>query len=122
MRYKENGSWKTAADYIYAASGTVVVPTTPELSSPAQGSTLAGSSAVFELAANGVTIEKWNVRAGSSVGAKDYKLRTGDASTTSLTLNNLPTDGSTVYVRLRYKESGLWKTAADYTYTASTTP
>ena len=37
----------------------------------------------------------------------------------SITINNLPTDGGSIYLRLRYKEGGIWKTATDCIYTAS---
>jgi M6 family metalloprotease-like protein len=116
LRYKENGVWKTAGDYTYTAFTT---PNEPLITSPTSGSTLSGSSETFLLDNNGITFTYWYLRIGSTLGGNDIANRFASGSASSIFINNLPTDGSTVYVRLRYKENGVWKTAGDYTYIAS---
>ncbi|QLQ30663.1 MAG: hypothetical protein HZT40_02460 [Candidatus Thiothrix singaporensis] len=51
----------------------------------------------------------WQLLAGSSAGGSNYQDSGQLASTvTSRTVSGLPTDGSTVYVRLRYQIGGVW--------------
>lgn len=74
------------------------------ISSPSNGSTLAGSSVNF----------KWNATSGSyylyvgtSVGAKDIF---GESVTgTSKTVSNIPQDGRTIYVRIWTNVNNTWK-------------
>jgi hypothetical protein len=87
------------------------------ISSPAQGSTLPGASATFNWAAASGA-QEYFFYAGSSQGSNSYigrSLGTG----TSITVTNLPTNGSTVYVRLWTRFSSGWQ-YRDYTYTAAT--
>ena len=116
LMYKEAGVWKLAANYTYTASA---VATSPVITSPISGSTLSGSSETFSLDSNGVPLTHWYFRVGSTVGANDIANQFTSGTSTSITINGLPTDSSTVYVRLMYKEAGIWKLAANYTYTAS---
>jgi hypothetical protein len=103
-----NGAW-TYNDYTFTAAAPAA------LSSPTQGATFAGSSQSFT----------WN----SVVGATGYTLFLGstgvgsnnllDASTTATTItaNNLPVNGETIYARLWTNCNGVW-TSNDYTFTA----
>ncbi|QLQ30664.1 MAG: hypothetical protein HZT40_02465 [Candidatus Thiothrix singaporensis] len=86
--------------------------------SPANNSTLAGSSATFSWSAGGTSVTAWWLYVGSTSGGTQY-LDTGNlgASVTSRTVSGLPTDGSTVYVQLWYL-SGSWKSLS-YTYKAA---
>lgn len=85
---------------------------------PSNGSTLTGTSQTFSWTGTGNT-NYW-LYVGTTTGAKNI-LDTGSLGTaTSSTVNGLPTNGSTVYLRLWYLESGSWK-FTDYTYTAFTT-
>jgi hypothetical protein len=92
--------------------------TTPAgLYSPAQGSTLTGSSATFQWYGPPNTSAFW-IDAGSSAGANNY-YQSGSlpTSTRSATVNSLPTNGSTVYVTLYWLINGSW-VSNPYTFTA----
>ena len=56
---------------------------------------------------------------GTGEEAHDLFVRSASGSSSAINLYDLPTDGSTVYVRLQYKEEGVWKVTDDYNYTAS---
>jgi hypothetical protein len=87
------------------------------ISSPANGSTLSGASATFAWGAAGGALEYF-FYAGTSVGANNIVGRsTGTATSTSVT--NLPTDGSTIYVRLWTRFAAGWQ-SRDFTYRAAT--
>lgn len=86
------------------------------ISSPANGSTLGGGSATFTWNAAGGALEYF-FYAGTSLGANNIVGRsTGTA--TSTTVTNLPTDGSTIYVRLWTRFSAGWQ-SRDFTYRAA---
>jgi len=104
-------------DLGWEITGTIGIPS---ITTPTSGSILSGSTQVFQLDNSGVNVDSWGLWVGSTVGSYDIALRGANGSATSITINNLPTDGSTIYVRLRYKENGTWKTADDYTYIATT--
>jgi uncharacterized protein YkwD len=87
------------------------------MSSPANGSTLSGSSASFSWTKGSGALEYF-LYAGTSAGANNiYGASAG--LNTSASVGNLPTNGSTVYVRLWTRFSTGWQ-FADYTYRAST--
>ena len=83
---------------------------------PPDGSTLTGASQVF--AWTGTFLEYW-MYVGTSVGATDIYNSGSLGTATSTTVNGLPTDGSTVYVRLWDREAAGWG-FTDFTYTAFT--
>jgi len=85
---------------------------------PSDGSTLTGSSQTFSWTGTGV-LEYW-LYVGTTKGAKDIYNSGSLGTATSTTVNGLPTDGSTVYLRLWHREEGGWKWTY-YTYTALTT-
>ncbi len=90
------------------------------LVSPAPGSTLTSSSATFTwTAGSGVTNNV--VYIGSQPGGLDIYSGSPVYGTTSLTVSNLPTDGSTIYVRLWSYVNGGYQ-YNDYTYTAVAPP
>ncbi len=78
---------------------------------------LVGSSELFQWTANGAPVSECSLTAGSSPGGSDYYDSGSLGTGTSVTATGLPTDGSTVHVRLWYKigESWLFR---DYQYTA----
>ena len=86
------------------------------LTSPTNGSTLTGASATFTwTAATGVTDYELFV---GSTGPGSYNLYySGDKTVTSLTVNDLPTNGETIYVRLYTNFNGTLE-YADYTFIA----
>jgi hypothetical protein len=109
-------------DYIYTAAGSggggCTTPAAATISSPTPGTTLAGASAVFTWNL-GSCVSSVTILVGSSVGASDIFQAVEGLSATA-TVNNLPTNGSTVNVRLTSTFSTGGSQNVDYTYTAST--
>jgi hypothetical protein len=106
-----NGTW-LHTDYMYTASTQSVLTT------PTPGSTLAGASETF--AWTTVTGVTGYILSVGTTGVGSYNLDySGSVTATSATLNNLPTNGATIYVRLTTNFNGTW-VHTDYTYTAST--
>ncbi len=113
-----NGQW-VSNDYQYKAfSSGGATPVKAALTSPAAGSTLGGAAVTFQWnAGTGVSryylfLGQW--AGGNSVYSQDM------ATNLQATVSNLPTDGSTVYVRLwSYIDTG-WQ-YNDYTFKASGT-
>ena len=111
-----DGAWKRV-DESYTASDSGIVNADPVITSPTSGATLSGSSETFTWTGNSA-VSTWWLYVGSAVGTKDIaNIESLDAATTSYTVSGLPTDGSTVYVRLWYFD-GAWK-RVDESYTAS---
>ncbi len=91
----------------------------PEIAGPEPGTTLSGTSATFAWVSNGATVAKYRLWVGTSVGASNIYDSGGLANTvTSRTVSGLPSNGSTVYARLRIKNDGVWESFRDYQYTA----
>ena len=91
---------------------------TPIISSPVNGATLTGSSATFTWAHRGTTVNSADIKIGNSVNASDiYDSGFLDLSKTSVTVNNLPTDGRTLYLRYSYSDNTGWHQVY-YTYKA----
>ncbi len=90
---------------------------TPAVYSPANNSTLTGNTATFQWCVQPGATNYW-VDIGSAQYGNNY-LQTGSlpGSTFSVTTNNLPTDGSTVYVTWWYFVNGAWSNT-EYQYTA----
>lgn len=87
----------------------------PSIVSPPPGSQLPGRNVVFSWSA-GTGVDRYGLMVGRTLGASDYA--NWEGTTTRLRVKNLPRDGSTVYVRLRWRSGGAWA-FTDYTYTAS---
>jgi hypothetical protein len=106
-----DGAW-LSNDYTYKAGGT---NTKAVITSPASGSTLGGASATFTWSAAAGAGAYW-LDVGSAQGQGNlFGQNVGLA--TSQTVNGLPTDGSTVYVKLWTLLGGTWP-SSDYTYKA----
>jgi hypothetical protein len=103
-----NGAW-FYTDYTYAAASKAT------MISPAAGSTLAGATQTFTWTAGTGVSQAW-IWVGTIAGGQDLGAY-GGAGVTSATPTNLPTNGSTVYVRLWSFINGAWF-YTDYTYTA----
>jgi len=101
-------------DYTFTAvTGSPATMNSPSVSNP-----LSGPSQLF-MWSNGVGVTQYALRIGST-GAGSTNLYNGPVTTnTSTTVNNLPTNGETVYVRLWSLVGGFWQ-YIDYTYTAFT--
>ncbi len=92
----------------------------PEILSPIPGSVLAGASATWQWTDNGNLVTEWWLTVGTSVGGSDlYNSGSLAAVSREHTVSGLPTAGETLFVRLLYKEDGLWL-SSDVQYTAFT--
>ena len=74
----------------------------PEITSPASGTTLSGSTVTFYWTFNALSVDASVLYVGTSPGASDIYLSDWLTTNTHVTVSGLPTDGSTVYVRLVY--------------------
>ncbi len=110
----------SAASYVYTASGDGGPPPggTPVMTSPADGATLSGASETFTWSAEGAAVDKWRLEVGTSPGSRDLSATSMDSTVTSTVVSGLPTDGSLVYVNLKWRIDGVVSTAS-YVYTAS---
>ena len=115
--YSDSSGWHSVdAQYTAATQNN---GTTPAIQSPTPGSELPGSTVTINWTANGVSVREWWLHVGTSQGAFDL-VDTGSLGTVlSHTLSGLPTDGSTVWVRLWYSDSSGWH-SVDAQYTAAT--
>ena len=86
------------------------------MTSPAPGSTLPGSSATFSWSAATGGLEYF-LYVGTSAGANNLYGRSMGTNR-SVTLSGIPTNGSTLYVRLWTRTAAGWQ-YNDYTYRAA---
>jgi len=100
-------------DYVYTAASQAT------LVSPAQGSTLTGSSATFTWSAATGSINGYFLHIGSTGVGSDNLLNSTEYSstTTSATVTGLPTTGGTLYVRVFTDYNGV-HVYKDYTINA----
>jgi hypothetical protein len=82
--------------------------------SPSPGTTFTSSSVTFTWSAGSATA--YFLFVGSSPNGADI-YNSGAVTVQSKTVNNLPTDGRTIFVTLGSQVNGSWSTK-DYTYTA----
>jgi len=113
-----NGAYQFR-DFTYTAAGAGGggggAPAPATMASPANGTTLSGSTVTFAWnAASGASL--YQVWVGTSPGTYDigYYPSTGTTTTTT-TATGLPTDGRTLYVRLYSAIGGSWY-YRDFTY------
>jgi len=89
----------------------------PVLTSPSPGSTLTGASVKFTwTAASSGNQGYWLFLGTTGVGSKNL-FDSGQQTATSATVNNLPTNGETIYARVYTRYSGVL-VYNDYTYKA----
>ncbi len=100
-------------------SVTSVVPVAPTLVSPPIRSTLPGASQTFQFAA-GPGVVSFDVAIGSSQATANYLWATG-LPCCAITPITLPTNGSTVWVRIFANYPGGKQLASDFTFTAAST-
>ena len=93
----------------------------PAVDTPAVNSSLTGTSHIFSWSANDVDVEGWWLYAGTSPGAADIANSGDIGRATQYNVTGLPSDGSTVHVRLWYYSSATWS-FVDNTYTSALTP
>jgi hypothetical protein len=109
------GTLLLSNDYTYTAAGGTLT-TKAVMTSPAPGSTLSGSSVNFTWTAGTGAVLYW-LDVGSVAGGVDF-FDQNLGLATSQTVTGLPTDGSTIYVRL-WTGFGSTYQYNDYTYKAS---
>ena len=97
-------------------AGTTAVAST--MTSPAPGSQFGGSNVTFTWTSGTSVSARWLYVGSSSGGAELYNSNQLGATTTSLTVSGLPTDGRTIYVRLWSQLPSGWS-LLDYTYRAA---
>lgn len=99
-------------DYLYIASSPAAAPAA--MTVPASnGDTLAGSSFTFAWS-RGLNVSQYRIWVGTMVGSNNISNQ-GTSLLQSATVTGLPTDGSTIYVRLFSYLDGAW-TYVDYQY------
>lgn len=102
-------------DYQYRAAG-MVAPEKAQITDPAPGSTLGGSTATFRWSA-GVAVSRYYLFIGLWQGGNTLFSQDMDTAQQA-TVTNLPVDGATIYVRLWSYIDGAWQ-FNDYTYRAA---
>jgi hypothetical protein len=110
------GSSWVYSDYTYKAATVVASSGQAVMSSPAPGSTLSGATVTFEWTAGTGASRYWLYVSDIAIGGSEL-LNSDEGSLTSATIAKLPTDGSTVYVRLWSFIGSTW-VFNDYSYKA----
>ncbi|MCG8405641.1 MAG: hypothetical protein MI923_10630, partial [Phycisphaerales bacterium] len=106
------GQWYTEDTNYTASSGGG--GGTPAITSPAAGATFSASSQAFTWSAGTGVTQYW-LEAGTTAAPGSYFSQSMGTST-SHTITGLPTDSSTVRVRLWWLKNGTWSSAVvDYT-------
>ena len=83
-------------------------PAKPTLITPIDGAVLSGSSQLYEWHAGQTGVLEWSLYVGSSAGGDQWYDSGSPGLAASVTVTGLPTDGSTVYNRLRYRTVSGW--------------
>jgi hypothetical protein len=104
------GIWQPPQQFTYAAPSSCA-----QLTSPAPGSTLNGNTVTFAWSADTGADQYW-LDVGKSPGVGDIYAQPTPA--TAVVVNNVPCDGSLVYVQLWSRRNGLWQTPNRYTFNA----
>ncbi len=105
------GVWQTPLDYTYTAADHRATLTTP-----APTTTFSGSTVTFSWS-TGTSANDYALDVGTTVGG--FNISQGIVTGTSMTVSNLPINGTVVYVSLWTRIGGVWQTPLDYTYTAA---
>ncbi len=91
-------------DSSFTAANLDIDVTTPAMISPADSSELAGAKVNFEWQGNNTPVNYWWLYLGSRKGGKDiYDSGPSIRTQTSVTVDQLPVDGSSVYARLWFR-------------------
>ncbi|HXV63088.1 MAG TPA: extracellular metalloproteinase [Vicinamibacteria bacterium] len=89
----------------------------PRMLEPEPYSTLPGSDVTFAWESNGVAVEEYELWVGTSPGTSNL-FESGSLGTSlTVQVEGLPRNGSTLYVRLRYRLGGSWS-FKDFSYKA----
>ncbi len=117
LRYEADGNWEEKDfEVAYDPNGDGA----PQVFNPPPGTEIVGAQAQFQWTGNSVAVEQWWIYVGTSTG--DDSLFNRDMGTaTAVTVNNLPTDGAPLYVRLFYRVGEIWN-QRDHLYTSRRLP
>jgi len=107
------GQWQNQS-YVYATAGASSIA---KMITPANGSTLPGSTVTFKWSAATGAQQYW-IYAGTQAGAHDVLSQSAALSTT-FTMYGLPTTGKPLYITLWTLSGGRWQTASYQYVTAS---
>jgi len=111
-----DGLWQYN-DYTYTASGSAAIRA--QITSPAPGTTLPSSTVTFAWSP-GIGVTEYWVDVGTSAGGTQLYSQSQGADV-SVAVSGLPTNGSTIFVRLWSRIAGAWQ-FNDYAYTAAVGP
>jgi len=108
------GTWQPIV-YTYTASGS---PTPAALTTPTPSTTLPNATTVTFSWSTGSNVQHYWFNLGTSAsGANSKNIYSGSSTTaTSVTVNNVPTNGETIYATLYSYIGGAWQPTV-YTYT-----
>lgn len=101
------GRFNGYTGYRYNNVCSAVVPAPAEIQSPAAGSRLAGTTQLFKWT-TGVRVDEYFLYVGTGLGQNN--IYGASVQGTSVTVNGLPTNGATIWVRLWSRISGTWHT------------
>jgi hypothetical protein len=108
------GTWQPTV-YTYTASGS---PSPAVLTTPGPTTQLTSSTVTFSWSAGNPATYYWFNLGTASSGPNTKNIYSGGSTTaTSVTVNNLPTNGETIYATLYSYIDGAWQPTV-YTYTA----
>ena len=107
-----NGAWQYT-NYTYVAYGS---PIPASLTTPIPGSTLTGTSVTFSWTPGNIATA-FEFRVGTLGPGSANLYNSNETGATSATVTDLPSNGSTVYVRLYWLINGAWQ-YTNYTYKA----
>ena len=104
-------------NYTYTAATAGGTGGVPMILTPTDGSVLAGASQTFTWSAEGAAVTQWRLEVGTTVGGRELYGKSFGSTITSQLVTGLPTNGSIVYVKLKWKISGV-VSEANYVYVA----
>lgn len=117
LRYQAGGVWEEKDyQYAYDPNGDAA----PQIFSPVPSSEIFGAQVEFQWTAKLLNVDRWWIYVGTSKGDDSiFNMDMGTA--TKVTVNNLPTNGETLHVRLFYRVGESWN-QRDHLFTTRRLP
>ena len=109
--------WCVRLTFFFCLFHLTAASAAPGILSPPDGSVLSGSSETFTWSADGTVIDRWRLEVGTAPDTVNLFASSFASSITSVQVNGLPTDGSSVHVNLKWRVNGV-VSVASYVYTA----